>query len=108
MDPVKCPYRCSIYWKVEGPDSVPVVTVYGLTSLIRLNPTASFIWLLSDGHHSERQILRALKERFPQVPADRLQEDVERFLSQAESQGFLRRRWDPLQPYGVIHERLLA
>jgi len=84
------------------------VTAYGLTGLIRLNRTASFIWLLSDGLHDEKRILEALRRRFPDVPADRLREDMERFLSQAESRGLLVRGWDPLQPYRVVRERLIA
>jgi len=101
------PYRCAIYWKVAGTDSCPEVTVYGFNGLIRLNRTASLIWLLSDGHHSERQILQALGERFPEVSPDGLQEEVGRFLSQAESRGLLLRQWDPLQPYRVVGERLV-
>jgi hypothetical protein len=99
------PYRCAVYWKVDRTETFPRVIVYGLTGLIRLNRTASLIWLLSDGHHSVRQILRALEERFPGIQSSILQEELSRFLSQADSRGLLLRHWDPLQPYRVIEER---
>ena len=106
MEDTKNPYRCAIYWKIDVTDHLPEITVYGLTGLIRFNRTASIIWLLSDGNHSEHQILQDLAERFPEIPSGRLQEEVGRFLSQAESRGLLLRHWDPLQPYRVIGERL--
>jgi len=102
------PYRCAIYWTVIVTDSFPEVTVCGLTGLIRFNRTASMIWLLSDGHHSEEQIFQVLKERFPDVSAGRLREEVGRFLTQAESRGLLVRHWDPLQPYRVMYEGLIG
>jgi hypothetical protein len=101
------PYHCAVYWKATRSGSCPEIIAYGLAGLVRLNRTASFVWLLSDGHHSERQIFQALKEHFTEVPFARLQEEVDRFLSQAESQGILVRCWDPLQPYRVIGERLI-
>jgi len=105
MNKTRNPCRCAIYWKVEGTDSYPQVTVYGLTGLIRLNRTASRIWLLSDGRHSVEEILRALKGRFPGVADSRLREELGQFLSRAEARGLLLRRWDPLQPYRIIKER---
>ena len=105
MEDSNIPYRCAIYWKIDVTDSLPEVTVYGITGLIRFNRTASMIWLLSDGNHTESQILQTLAERFPEVPPGRLQEEVGRFLSQAESRGLLLRHWNPLQPYRVIGER---
>ena len=105
MEDSNIPYRCAIYWKVDVTDSLPEVTVYGLTGLIRFNRTASMIWLLSDGKCSEHRILQALAERFPEVPPGRLQGEVVRFFTQAESRGLLLRHWDPLQPYRVIGER---
>jgi len=107
MESADIPYRYAIYWKVAGTDLCPEVTVYGLSGLIRLNRTASLIWLWSDGHHSVRQILQALRKCFPESPADRLQDEVGRFLSLAESRGLLLCHWDPLQPYRVIGERFL-
>jgi len=107
MEGVNIPYRCAIYWKVAVSDSLPEVTIYGLTGLIKLNHTATMIWLLSDGRRSERQILRAVAERFPGISNDRLEEEVGQFLSRAESCGLLMRQWDPLQPYRVIGERSL-
>jgi hypothetical protein len=107
MERTNIPYRYAIYWKVTGTDRLPEITVYGLSGLIRLNRTASLIWLRSDGHHSERQILQALREHFPEIPTGQLQEEVGRFLSQAEARGLLLRHWDPLQPYRVIGKRFL-
>lgn len=105
MKESRTPYRCAIYWKMEGTASVPIVTVYNLDCLIRLNPVASSIWLLSDGRHTEERIEMILKDRFADVPAQRLKEDLDRFLSEAENVGLLLRCWDPLQPYRVMSER---
>jgi hypothetical protein len=99
------PYRCSIYWKLDRSGPVPVVTVYSLDGLIRLNQVASSIWLLSDGRHTEEQIRTILRDRFPDVPAQRLKKDLDLFLTEAENRGLLIRCWDPLQPYLVLSER---
>ena len=85
-----------------------MVTAYGLVRLVRLNPVASLIWLLSDGCHSEESILKILKRRFPGIAIESLREDVASFLSQAESWGVMVRQWDPLQPYRVTCERLTS
>lgn len=107
MERTNHPYRCAIYWKVAGTDACPQITVYGLSGLIRLNRTASLIWLLSDGRRSERQIIDSLGEQYPETQASELREEVGRFLSRAESRGLLLRRWESLQPYRVIGERFI-
>jgi hypothetical protein len=99
------PYRCSIYWKLEGPPDCPAVTLIGPGGVVRLNRTASFIWLLSDGKHPRGTIEQALRDRFPRISGDRIRQDLDGFLAAAEEGGFLLTRWDPLQPYQVVCER---
>lgn len=107
MNSTGIPCRCAVYWKVNGSDSSPEVSIYAFSGLIRLNRTASLIWLLCDGHRREPQILQVLEDRFPGVPASRMGEELERFLNQAESRGLLIRNYDSLQPYRMIGERSL-
>lgn len=85
----------------------PHILVYTFHGLVRLNQTASLIWRLLDGRHDTEEILFALEDRFPQVPRKRLQEDLEEFLSVAETEGLILRHWSPLQPYQVICEELV-
>jgi|GEM_PF-1692009 len=101
------PYPRVVYWKSEVGEEGPGILVYTFHGLIRLNQTASLIWRLLDGGHSTEEILFALRDRFPHVPRERLQEDLEKFLSVAETEGLILRHWSPLQPYGVIFEELV-
>jgi len=107
MKESRTPYRCSIYWKQEGTTSAPVVTVYSMDCLMRLNPVASIIWLLLDGRHTEERIQKMLQDCFQHASAQLLQKHLDKFLSQAEALGLIVRCWHPLQPYQVLSERLV-
>jgi hypothetical protein len=101
------PHRRSIYWKVEREESTSRVLVYTFDGLVRLNPTASIIWGLMDGHHGVEEILQALREHYPLAPGAQLEEDVETFLRSAEAHGLILSHWSPLQPYRVLAEELV-
>lgn len=101
------PYPRVVYWKSEVGEDGPGILVYTFHGLIRLNQTASLIWRLLDGRHTTEEILFALRDHFPQVPRERLEGDLEEFLSVAEKGGLILRHWSPLQPYQVLSEELV-
>ena len=107
MAEYRVPYRRSIYWKIDKRESQPGIIVYSFRGLIRLNGVASLIWGLIDGHHTVEEILIALRDHFPDVPTERLREDLEDFLRFAEDNSLILRHWSPLQPYEVISEELV-
>jgi hypothetical protein len=101
------PYPLVVYWKSEVGEDGPGILVYTFRGLIRLNQTASLIWRLLDGRHTTEEILFDLRDHFPQVPQERLEGDLEEFLSAAEKEGLILRHWSPLQPYQVLSEELV-
>ncbi len=101
------PYRRSIYWRIKDEGSTRAILAYTFDGLVRLNDTASIIWELLDGRHSEKEIVSALRARFPLASVARLEEDVKAFLSSAEAHGLILRHWSPLQPYRIVAEELV-
>jgi hypothetical protein len=46
-----------------------------------LNPVASMIYANCDGKHTEEEVVEMLQGKFPKVPVERLQSDVNQFVS---------------------------
>lgn len=55
---------------------------------VRMNPTGAFIWQKLGEPSSRDQLVTALVDRYG-IPTERAQEDVDAFLSQLETKGFL-------------------
>ena len=54
-----------------------------------LNQTGFFIWLLCDGSHDKQGIVRCVRESFDKVPEDQVSGQVEDFVNDMLSAGFI-------------------
>ena len=52
------------------------------TELITLNPVGTLVWQLLDEPRAADDLAAELQASFPNVPAERLHEDAERFLAE--------------------------
>ncbi len=60
------------------------------TNRIRVvNPTGLFIWKLCDGKHAVDEIIQGIHEAFDGVPADEVTEQVNSFMDEMVSSGFI-------------------
>ena len=107
MNETWIPYRCAIHWKTERNADGLALLVYGLHGLIRFNSTAALLWQQMDGHHSIADLRDVLKKGFPDLPDERLRQDVDAFLADATKEDLILCPWSPLQPYHVLREGLL-
>jgi hypothetical protein len=101
------PYRCAIHWRMERNKDGLAMLVYGFHGLIRFNTTAALLWERIDGRHTVAELRVTLKESFPDLPDERLRQDVDAFLARAGEEGLILCPWSPLQPYHVHREGLV-
>jgi len=54
-----------------------------------LNPTGLFIWQLCNGTNDQAGIVSALRESFDEIPEDQISQQVEDFISEMATAGFI-------------------
>lgn len=54
-----------------------------------LNSTGVFIWGQCDGTHDLEELFQALDQEFDHIPAVRVEDDVKKFITSLEEEGFL-------------------
>jgi GeoRSP system PqqD family protein len=76
---------------MAGADEAPCLTMVHLGTMFQLNLEGAEIWKLADGQRTPAQITAAMAEAYD-APPERLAADVEAFLSDMTSRGWL--LWD--------------
>ena len=62
-----------------------------LRKAVVLNPVGSWLWSQLDSPLAQEQLEQKLQERFPEVPGERVKNDVEAFVQHLLSEGVLKR-----------------
>ncbi len=85
-----CPFPCQGIYYWEQPDQSEAVLVKSLEQSIVLNTTGLLIWNLCDGTRDRNELLVAIKNQFPTIEEDILAGDLDKFLKDLVTQGYLR------------------
>lgn len=86
------PCRVVHCYKVEN----NIAHIIGFDGIVRLNKTATIIWLMSNGKNTIKDILNELQRKFCTISENDLFHDVNTILEILNSRGILIKDWDPL------------
>ncbi len=98
MDMSWKPCRVVHCYKIEN----NVAHIIGLDGIIRLNESATTIWIMSNGKNSIKDILDNLHRKYCTVPKKELFHDVESVIEALTDRGVLIKDWDPLLKDNVM------